>query len=55
MQNPGDHKIIACHVRFHVHLFIHSNFLGSLGSQALVESEVGQFWHFPLMRDFRLG
>lgn len=55
MQYPGDHKIIACRVRFHVHLFIHSNFLSSLGSQGLVESEVGRFWHFPPMRDFRFG
>lgn len=32
---------------------IHSNFLGPLGPQAPVESEVGQSRHFPPTRDFR--
>ena len=56
MQNPVDHGTsltIACHVGLHVGLFIHSNFLGPLGPQALVLSEVGRSQHFPPMRDFR--
>lgn len=32
---------VACHVRFQIGLLIHLNFLGTLGPQAVVESEVG--------------
>lgn len=35
---------IACHVRIQVCLFIHSNFLGPLGPQALLQSEVHRTW-----------
>lgn len=51
-QNLIDHEIssMACHVGIHVGLFSHSNFLVPLGTQARVESEVGQSWHFLAMR-----
>lgn len=32
---------------------IYSNFIGPLGPQVLVGSEVGEFWHVLPMRDFR--
>ena len=50
MQNPGEHETlsVACHVGlwvnhigFHIGLLLHSNFLGPLGPQAVVESEEG--------------
>lgn len=43
MENPLEHETlaVACHVGFQRGLLIHLNFLGTLGPQAVVESEVG--------------